>query len=215
MSDLKVEEKLFKHIRPLRDLPPGEEGRFRPNSYVPRKFLENMRGWVREEIKPFILVPPPDVAGYESDRYSRRAVTWEMVMERRRQRQRTELARKRSDYDVTYRKPLYVWVFWCPGFAGFIFRGWWLYLEGLHIREALDFRGFHEKLISEIITLFPLIEPTLFGPPDIDRWKAEFVKHYQRGFWCGKPQGKAPVWAEVNGSRIERILGRAEWPNRK
>ena len=27
-----------------------------------------------------------------------------------------------------------------------------------------------------------------------------------------KPQGKAPIWAEVKGSSIVRILDRAEWP---
>jgi hypothetical protein len=59
--------------------------------------------------------------------------------------------------------------------------------------------------------LFPLVEPTLFGPPSIEDWKIKFSKQYQRGRHCGKPQGKAAVWAEVRGSSVVEILGRAEW----
>lgn len=196
--------------RRLIDLPPEQEGNFQPNSFMPRKFLERFREAAKKEIKPCILAPPPNVAGYESDGYFRRPVTWAMIMERRRQRQRIELQRIEDNYDFIYRKPLYVWVFWCPGINNFIFRGWWLYLIGLHISEALDFRGYNERLISEITTLFPLVEKPLFDPLDLKKWKAEFVRHYQRGTWGGKPQGKSLVWAEIKSGRVERILNRAE-----
>jgi len=215
MSELPVKENPFKHIRLLRNLPPGEESRFHPDSFMPRKFLEQFRRKVKEELRPHVLTPPPDVAGYESDGYYRRAVTWEMVMERRRERQRIRLEQKRSSYDVIERKPLYVWVFWCPGISGVFFRGWWTYLVGL----GRDYHGGGYKgnveggLMDELLRLFPLTEPDLFET-NWDEWMKRFVKKYHRGTWCGKPQGKVPVWAEVSGGRIERILGRAEWPKR-
>jgi len=206
-----IAEKNGLYLRPLIDLPPEEESRFHPNTFMARSFLEHFREVVKEELKPYVLTPPPDVAGYESNGYYRRAVTWAMVMERRRQRQEAELKQKRSDYDIVYRKPLYVWVFWCPGINDFIFRGWWISIEGRDIDFSCKyFEG--TKMCFKLMELFPLVEPKLFGQPDWDEWKAEFVKRYQRGYWCGKPQGKAPIWAEVKGNSIRKLLSRAEWP---
>jgi len=208
-------------LRPLKDLPPEQENRFQPNSFVTRKWLEHFREAVKEEIRPYVLAPPPDVAGYESDGYYRRAVTWEKVMERRRQRQRTELERKRSNYDVVYSKPLYVWVFWCPGINNFFFKGWWTYFVGFgHEYHGGGFKGnVVGELWYELLRLFPLLEANLFETQEEwrknEEWMKRFVKKYRRGTRCGRPQGKALVWAEVYGSRIVKILGKAEWPNRK
>ena len=213
MSSLieEIAEKNGMHLRPLIDLPPEEESRFHPNTFMSRKFLEHFHGLIKKELRPYVLSPPPNVAGYESNGYYRRAVTWAMVMERRRQRQAERLRQIRSDYDVTYRRPLYAWVFWCPGINNFIFRGWWIDLVGRDIDFSCKyFEG--TKMCSKLMELFPLVEPTLVGQPDIEKWKAEFVKRYKKGCWCGKPQGKAPIWAEVKGNSIVRILGRAEWP---
>ena len=47
-------------------------------------------------------------------------------------------------------------------------------------------------------------------PPDGEKWKKKFVKQFARGLWCGKPQGKAPVWATMSRYGIEK-LERTEW----
>ncbi len=205
------------HLRRLIDLPPENESTFRPSSFITRKWLENFRELVKKELKPYILNPPPNVAMYESDGYFRRAVTctWDMVMERRRQRQREQLEQKRSNYGVIERKPLYVWVFWCPGINGFIFRGWWIYLRG----NGRDYHGggykgqVDGKLLDDLLRLFPLVERTLFGLDwrDWKTWMIRFVKKYHRGNCCGRRQGKAPVWCEVKGNYVQRILSKTEW----
>ena len=139
-----------------------------------------------------------------------------MVMERRRQRQVVELEQIRSDYDVTYRKPLYVHVFWCPGINNFFFRGWWTYFVGHgHDYHGGGYKGEAAgKLLDDLLRLFPLVGKELFET-NWDEWMKRFVKKYQRGKRCGKPQGKAPIWAEVRGSSIVRILDRVEWPKRE
>ena len=176
-----IAEKNGIHLRPLIDLPPGRESNFRPNSFMSRKFLEGFHKRVKKELKPYILAPSPDVAGYESDGYYRQAITWAMVMERRRQRQSARLKQIRSNYGVTYRKPLYVWVFWCPGINDFIFRGWWTYLVG----TEYDYHGggykgqIDGRIMDDLLRLFPLTEPNLFEI-NWDEWMERFVKKYQR-----------------------------------
>lgn len=205
-------------IRPrlLIDLPPEAESRFNPNTFMPRKFLEHFRGLVKKELRSSVLVPPPNVAGYESDGYYRRAVTWAMIMERRRRQQAARLEQIRSDYDITYRVPLYVWVFWCPGISDCFFKGWWTYFVG----HGRDYRGGGYKgqvegsLFDEIMKMFPVKNPHSLFALDEDEWMQLFAKQYQRGKWCGKPQGKAPIWAEVCGGSVGRILGRAKWPRK-
>ena len=81
-----------------------------------------------------------------------------------------------------------------------------MYLIGRDVESGKYFEG--SELCLRVMELFPITE-SLF--PDIEKWKAEFVKRYERGYWCGKPQGKTPIWAEIQGTNIKRILGRAEW----
>lgn len=118
----------------------------------------------------------------------------------------------KREYGVARRVPLYVWVFWCPGFNGIFYRGWWVYLIGKGIETGKYFEG--SNLMIRVMELFPLVEPTLFGPPDTGKWKTEFVKRYPRGIRSGKPQGKSAIWAEVKEQGIERIISRARWPKR-
>jgi len=131
----------------------------------------------------------------------------------RRQRMESNLWLKR-EYGVIKRVPLYVWVFYCTGIKGAFFEGWWLAIEGRGINIC---RHMDDELTLRIVELFPS-ELSLFGAVDIgdwkqmEEWKKEFVKKHRRGTWCGKPQGKAAVWAEVRGGHIERILSMAEWP---
>ena len=122
-----------------------------------------------------------------------------------------------EEQNITHRRPLYVWVFWCPGISSF-FEGWWTYIIGCNIEHGGKFCK-DSDLILRAMELFPVVEGTLFGMGEDweqrERWMMEFARRYQRGYWCGKPQGKAPVWAEVQGGYIKRILGRAQWPQRK
>ena len=154
--------------------------------------------------------PPEDaVSAYHGSMYEPYEYTTKAdILKRKRESMESRLRIKR-EYGLTHRRPLYVWVFWCPGAFGFAYRGWWLYLIGRGISTSKYFE--RSTMCSTIMSLFPIVEPNLFGPPDIEQWKAEFVRRYQRGLWCGKPQGKAPIWVEVKGDCIERILGRAKW----
>lgn len=165
--------------------------------------------------------PPPELAFLEQDyaKYhdlKRHMVTWDDVMEARRKRQACELRWKRED-GVVQCRALYVWVFCVPD--DLIFCGWWTYLVGIGGRDyhGGGYKGNVEgKLLDDLLRLFPLVRPgNLFGDVNLEEWKAEFVKRYQRGIWCGKPQGKAPVWAEIEGGSVRKILGRAEWPKKK
>jgi len=164
-----------------------------------------------EELQPLIW-PEDAVSAYREHMYAPWKFTLKSdILRQRRERMEHHLWWKR-EYNVTHRRPLYVWVFWCPGVGGFAFRGWWTYLIGKNISYSPAFRNNDRKTISRLMELFPLIEPKLFGPPNLDEWMAEFVRRYQRGYWCGKPQGKSPIWAEVQGSNIRRLLNRVEWP---
>jgi hypothetical protein len=199
---------LINTARRLKDLPKnGEaESTFHPYCFVSRKFLINIKDSVRKDIKPKILSPPDNVAGYESNGYYRRPVTWSMVMDRRRQRQKIELENKRIDYDFIHKIPLFVWVFFCPGISG-VFEGWWLYFKGREDYYGGGFKGsIGDELLKKVIKLFPLVEVDLFGNFNFELWKERFAKKYQQGTWAGKPQGLVPVWTLVKGHQVIDIL---------
>lgn len=171
-------------------------------TYITRKALETWNPEVRAgEIKL-----PPELAGVSDGK----VITWDEVKQRRRKRQKEILAEIRSPYDQIQKKPLYIWVFWCPGISGF-FKGLWTYIVGV----GRDYHGGGHKgqldgyLFDEVMRLFPVCNSSF--PVSRNHWEGEFIKKYTRGEWCGRPQGKAPIWAEVVGGSIERILGRAEW----
>lgn len=162
---------------------------------------------------PLLIWPDDAVSAYRKHMYA----PWEFtlksdILQRKRECMEHNLWWKRESGTV-HKLPLYVWVFWCPGINDFFFKGWYTYFIGRGISYGLHRRN--KETVSRLMELFPLVEPSLFGPPRLDEWMAEFVKQYQRGYWCGKRQGKSPIWAEVEGSRIKKLLGRAEWPKRK
>ena len=179
-----------------------------------KKHLKSV-GYDIDRIQPLIW-PEDAISAYRRSVYEPWQFTTKSdILKRKRQDMEQSLWFKR-EYGVIQKRPLYVWVFWCPGISG-IYEGWWIYLIGRGISTSKYFEG--SKLCSKVMELFPIIEPTIF---DIEqdwqkreRWMIEFARRYQRGYWCGKPQGKAPIWAEIKGNRIERILGRAEWPDLK
>jgi len=166
-------------------------------TYIPRKAFYVWNPKVRSGE----IILPPELAGVADGK----VMTWADVKQSRRERQKEILALKRSNYDQIQRRPLYVWVFWCPGISGF-FEGLWTYIVGV----AGDYHGGGYKgevdgrLLDEVMRLFPVSVSR-------NQWQEEFVKKYPaRDKHCGRPQGKAPIWAEVQGNSILKILGRAE-----
>jgi len=137
----------------------------------------------------------------------------------KRERQEGRLRDLHAEAWRVQRRPLYVWVFHCPGLGGFAFGGWWTYLIGRGISEGRW--SFHdEQLQRRLMTLFPIAAGSLDGPPlTYEQWMPLFA----RVFCCRNPdgksrkhagriQGKALIWAEVRGDHVERIIGRARWP---
>jgi len=133
------------------------------------------------------------------------------IMKRKLEIQERSLWFKRT-YSVVEMRYLYVWTFWCPGFFGFAFRGWWTYIIGRNISYGKDLEQ-NEKIVNRLMELFPA-ENSLFGPTSFDKWQQWFVKSFRvRKKWCGKPQGKAAVLVEVRGGdHIEEIIKRVDWP---
>lgn len=177
---------------------------------INRRALETWNPQIRRgEIKL-----PPELACVSDGK----VFTWDEVIQSRRERQKEILEQKRSSYGQIQKKPLYVWVFWCPGVGGFAFRGWWTYVVGV----GREYHGGGYKgelaghLLDDVTRLFPVAGQTLFswkyGWREREKWMKGFIKRYRRGTWCGRPQGKAPIWVEVKGGSIRKILGRAEWP---
>jgi hypothetical protein len=162
---------------------------------------------------PQLIWPEDAVSAYREHIYDPwQFITKTDILQRKREKMKNRLWMKR-EYGVTQRRALYVQVFWRPGFFGFAYRGWWITLVGIDIDFGCKYFQWKD-MCQNLLDLFPLIDKPLFGPDwrDWERWKKEFVKKYQRGYWCGKPQGKAPVWAEVQGRYVQRILSRAQWP---
>lgn len=181
-----------------------------------REYLASV-GYDAARIQP-IVWPEDAVSAYKAHT----SAAWQFttradVLARRRELMEDNLQLKRED-GVIRRVPLYVWVFWCPGVSG-VFRGWWTYFVGLNC----EYRGGGYKgeadgaLWDRVQELFPVIDPILPGIErgwrQDERWMKEFARRYRRGTRSGEPQGKAPVWAEVEGGWIKRLLSRAEWPD--
>lgn len=163
-----------------------------------------------------IIWPEGAVSAYRKHKYA----PWEYTTKAdllRDKRKRRMNHRIWMESQITHRRRLYVWVFWCPGISG-IFEGWWTYIIGCGVEHGGKYST-DSNLILRAMELFPIIEPVLFGIEEDweqrERWMIEFAKRYQRGVWCGKPQGKALIWAEVKGNSIEKILGRAQWHPRR
>ena len=164
----------------------------------------------------------PDTAVVDTNAHPPRITTYAELGRRKRERQAEQLARNRISLFRTEIRPLYVWVFHCPGAFGFAFKGWWTYLIGRGIEQGRF--GFHdEKLQKRLMTLFPIASGDIDGPPlTYNEWMPLFAKV----FCCrhpdgtvrkhaGRIQGKALVWAEVRGDHVERIMGRAQLPGPK
>lgn len=198
---------------------------------ITRKFAECLTGWrftdeqrarAREHLKaagydvdrtPPLIWPEDAISAWQDHNYA----PWQFkyksdVLAEKRQRMEWALWEKR-EFDRTEIRALYLWVFWCPGISG-IFEGWWTYVYG--VGEEYHGGGYkgdlQGALLEQAKEMFPVANPRPLFPLDHYDWMPLFAKQYQRGKWCGKPQGKAPFWAEVRDGRVRKIIRRAEWP---
>jgi len=147
--------------------------------------------------------------------------TYADIGRRKKQQQAKRLAGKRKDEYRTEIRPIYLWVFHCPGF-GFAYKGWWTYLIGRHGWDSGKYLARDEKIIRQLMELFPVADTTLFGPSlTHEQWQPLFALAYA----CRHPdgslrkhagwvQGKALLWAEFHGSSFWRIIGPAHLPPR-
>ena len=202
----------------LRNRDKNANGFFSLSDDARRRAREHLKsvGIVVEKTHPLIW-PDDAVSAYRSHMYAPWEFTTKADILREKRKRMEQCLWWKREHGVVRRKPLYVWVFWCPGAFGFAFKGWWTYLIGL----KGEYHGGGHKgevrgdLFNQIKKMFPVVDPILFDTDDWkedERWMEAFVRRYQRGKWGGKPQGKAPVWAEVQGDNLIKILGRAEWP---
>ena len=201
-------------------------------TYVDRSFCNNIkpifseaaRQRVIEHLKeagidferiPKLIWPEGAISASQKDRYA----PWEFryksdILREKKKGMERNLWWKR-EYKKTETRALYVWVFWCPGISG-IFEGLWTYLVGIGSNyHGGGYKGQLEgHLLEKVMELFPLVDKPLF--PDwryYDQWQKQFIKRYPaKKKWCGKPQGKSPIWAEIRGDNIREILSRAQWP---
>lgn len=192
----------------------GSKGGFCLSDEARQRGIEHLKSeGIRMEDVPPLIWPEDAVSAYQEHMYAPWEYTTRTDIRRRRQKAaKKELIYLRED-GVSRRRALYVWVFWCPGVDGFVFRGWWTYLVGIgRYYRGGGYKGQVEgKLQDDLLRMFPLTEPNLFEL-NWDKWMAEFVKRFPKGRWGGKPQGKVPIWAEIQGGSVKRILSRAEWP---
>ncbi|MCK4819507.1 hypothetical protein KA005_27315 [bacterium] len=191
----------------------------KPNGF-PLKLSDEARRRARKDLKDrgvdvdriSLLVWPEDaVSAYQKHVWAPWQYTTKADIRRKRQEDAKQALWFKREYGTVYRRALYVWAFYVPGF---FFSGWWIYLVGIgHDYHGGGYKGQVDgNLLDNLLRLFPLVEPDLFET-NCDKWIAEFVKRYQKGRRGGKPQGKALVWAQIKDGYVERILSKAELPN--
>lgn len=135
----------------------------------------------------------------------------DLLRARREQMERCLWAKR--ECGVVSRRALSLWVFWCPGLAGFAFRGWWAYLQGVGGREVCGggVKGnVAGAMLAELMQMFPVPNPHPLLPLSPYEWKPLFARHYQRGRHCRRPQGRAAIWADMRGDQVQRLLGPAQ-----
>lgn len=132
------------------------------------------------------LNPAPDVAAV----VDRKIVMWADVMRRRRERNASNLERKRwVETDQAFK-------LWVAYFDQFPFGGRHAFLENRDERIWIDRDLAWSK--QPLMGQFPLVLTD-----DWDLWKIEFARQFQRRKMFRQPVGVAYIWKRADG-RIER-----------
>lgn len=121
----------------------------------------------------------PHLAGLESGHRGEKAreVPWTEILDRRRERQRERLLRKRTFFEPEPRiVPCYVWTFFNRQMIPY--HGWYCYVVSRHFSIAVNFRDFRTELATSIMTAIPLgFLPITESFRD---WMEAFAKEYPR-----------------------------------
>jgi len=122
---------------------------------------------------------PPEVAYVVGDSVygERRAVTWDEVMEARRERQRERLEQIQRP-DPPHAVPCYVWVFRVPGW---LYGGWWCYVVTRYEEIAVNFPRIHRHHFGLALSIMRAA-PCGFLPflECFDDWMPAFAKKHPR-----------------------------------
>jgi hypothetical protein len=139
--------------------------------------------------------PEPEVAYVVSDYRGRRTVTWQEVLDKRREWQREILRRKRGEYEPVW-KPYKLWV---QFFDMDLFGGWQAFIENRDRRLWIDRDG--RGLKAVLMKLFPLV--LNFGDSaSWERWKIAFATQFKRREKYRRPVGVAYVWWDGSNGEI-------------
>ncbi len=151
--------------------------------------------WSRNPLPPEIAYSVCDAPGAPV-----RMVTWDEVMDIRRQRQREILECKRRGHPQRRAYRLLVRYFdqWCYG-------GWQTYVDGINDSRWVDQNA--KWLQGPLMAAFPVLGPTLFEIEDEysrwERWEIKFAEQYRRREQCGRPVGVAYVWWDGESAEVE------------
>jgi len=146
---------------------------------------------------------PPDAVSAFRDRTDHQ---WQFrtvadVLREKRERMEASLRHKRRS-GVVSRRAVHVWSFFTPGIHGGFYMGWWMYLRGIG-GQTLPGGGrkgcLGGDLLRRVRELFPVPgQDMLFGPIGSKDYAEAFASTYRRGTHCGRPQGLAACWAQID-----------------
>ena len=192
-------------------------------------FSEEARQRAREYLKsvghdidrlPKLVWPDDAVSASQRHRYAKWEYTLKSDITKEKIRRMEESLVRKRQWEVVRKRAVYVWVFWC---SGWVFEGYWTYIKGI----GRQYHGCGKKgqvaceMLERVFELFPLISEPLFEESKntyeyYKKWQKLFVKRFAaKKKWCGRKQGKAPVWALVKDGNIIEILSRASVPARR
>lgn len=117
-------------------------------------------------------------------------ITWDQILEERRNRQTEILRRKRNVESV---RAVRVSVRY---FDQDIYGGWHTYIDGVQFSKWLRPGREGDR---ELMSLFPMPQPLLFGTSWVE-WMVWFARTHRRGTFCGQPRGVAYCWALCDGT---------------
>lgn len=178
-------------------------------------------GYTEDQLKP-IEWPDDAVSAHREDcRDPWQFVTKGDIRRRRRKEAKDQLTMIRED-GLVERRAMRLVVYYFPGYFTFgAFQGWYTALHGVNDFEYFSnwkYR-FDKEIINQIMKMFPLVERGLWCDKDtFESWMKKFVKEHPirvRRKDMVKIIGSAPVWVEVKGSKVIKILEVGQWPARK